>query len=186
MRILVTTIPFSGMKIDAPIAKDPLNVRLQEGSEEGAVTFTEDPMVDITLTRTHGGVMVKGVVTGTCRQGCSTCGDNVPHGVISTVDWLLQTSSDRAGLDDDLDDPGVIVYEGDHINLEDHLQEALILNLSPFWHPPRDTQDRCTLCKRQCSAKAWSSGEPKESTASDSRPSLGSLLKGALAEKKKR
>ena len=70
MRILVTTIPFSGMKIDAPIAKDPLNARLQEGSGDGAVTFTEDPMVDITLTRTHVGVMVKGVVTGTCLQGC--------------------------------------------------------------------------------------------------------------------
>lgn len=187
MRILVTTIPFSGMKIDAPIAKDSLNARLQEGSDGGAVAFTADPLVDITLTRTHGGVLVKGVVTAACLQDCSTCGDNVPHEVLSKIDWLLQTSSDRAGLDDDLNDPGVIVYEGDHINLEEYLQEALILNLSPFWHAPRDNQDRCTFCNRECPARAsWSSADVKETASINSGSSFGSLLKGVLGEKKRR
>ncbi len=185
MRILVTTIPFSGMKIDAPIPKDALNCRLQEGATGEPVTFTEDPLVDITLTRTHGGVMVKGIVTGACTQGCSTCGDTVPHEVLAPIDWLLQTSSDRAGLDDELDDPGVIVYEGDHINLEEHLQEALILTLSPFWHPPRDSQDRCTFCKRPCSGRQWSSGQAAEAPAQKASSSFGTLLKGALGSKKK-
>lgn len=185
MRILVTTIPFSGMKIDAPIPKDPLNARLAEGAQGEPVTFTSDPLVDITLTRTHGGVIVKGVVTGACMQGCSTCGDTVPHEIVSTIDWLLQTASDRAGMDDELDDPGVIVYDGDHIDLEDHVQEALILNLSPFWHPPRDKDDRCTVCKRQCSARAWSSGERATAPSQNTGSSFGTLLKGALGNKKK-
>ena len=183
MRILVTTIPFSGMKIDAPIAKDPLNIRLSEGSQGEPVAFTDDPLVDITLTRTHGGVIVKGVISGTCRQGCSTCGDTVPHEVVSPIAWILQTSSDRAGSDDDLDDPGVIVYEGEHIDLEEQLQEALILSLSPFWHPPRDSQDRCTVCKRDCSTRAWKSGAQDQPASGTS--SLGDLLKGALGGKKR-
>lgn len=183
MRILVTTIPFSGMKIDAPIPKEPLNIRLSEGSQGEPVVFTDDPLVDITLTRTHGGVLVKGVISGTCQQGCSTCGDTVPNEVTSSIDWILQTMSDRAGSDDDLDDPGVIVYEGEHIDLEEHLQEALILNLSPFWHPPRDAQDRCSVCKRDCSERSWRSSESE--SAPSSSASFGALLKGALGNKKK-
>ena len=185
MRILVTTIPFSGMKIDAPIAKGPLNTRLQEGSQGEPVVFLEDPLADITLTRTHGGVLVKGVISGTCRQGCSTCGDVVPHEVLSSIDWILQTGSDRAGMDDDLDDPGVIVYEGEHIDLEEHLQEALILNLSPFWHPPRDKNDRCTVCTRDCSERAWRTGQDEQVSTKTGGTNLGSLLKGAIGAKKR-
>ena len=185
MRILVTTIPFSGMKIDAPIAKDPLNMRLQEGSQGEPVAFLEAPLADITLTRTHGGVLVKGVISGTCSQGCSTCGDLVQHEVISSIDWILQTSSDRAGSDDQLDDPGVIVYEGEHIDLEEHLQEALILNLSPFWHPPRDAQGRCSICKRDCSGRTWSSTGGSDAQSSNPDSAFGSLLRGALGAKKR-
>lgn len=187
MRILVTTIPFSGMKIDAPIPKDPLNVRLQEGSQGETLAFTDDPIADITLTRTHGGVLVKGVISGTCRQGCSTCGDPVAHEVLAPIDWILQTTSDRAGSDDDLDDPGVIVYEGEHLDLEEHLQEALILTLSPFWHPARDAQDRCSVCKRDCSGRSWRSGNvsgPAEKPPGGA--SFGDLLKGALGGTKRK
>ncbi len=187
MRILVTTIPFSGMKIDAPISKEDLNSRLQEGSHEDPVVFDEAPMADLTLTRTHGGVMVKGIISGRCRQGCATCGDVVPHEALAQIDWLLQTTSDQAADDDEMDDPGVIFYEGDHVDLEDHLQEALILSLSPFWHPPRDSSDRCTFCKRDCSARSWQAGAgPTQSPeASFAKSSFGSLLRGALNKGKR-
>ncbi len=185
MRILVTTIPFTGMKIAAPISQEALNARLREGSTDDGITFETEPIADLTLTRTHGGVMVKGIISGTCKQDCGSCGDLVSHEAIASVDWVLQTSSDRAAPNDDLDDPGVIVYEGDHVELEEHLQEALILNLSPFWHPPRDDHERCTLCKRDCSARAWASrgdgsGASDAGASSPGSSSFGNLLKGAL------
>jgi len=185
MRILVTTIPFTGMKIDAPISQEALNARLREGSSENGITFEDSPMADLTLTRTHGGVLVKGIISGTCKQDCATCGDGVSHEACAKIDWVLQTASDRAAPDDELDDPGVIVYEGEHVELEEHLQEALILSLSPFWHPPRDTQDHCTVCTRDCSARAWRSGgddgAPGEKTSQAGKASsFGALLKGAL------
>jgi uncharacterized metal-binding protein YceD (DUF177 family) len=187
MRILVTTIPFSGMKIDPPISKEALNSRLQEGSHEDSVIFEEAPMADLTLTRTHGGVIVKGIISGRCRQGCSTCGDLVPHEAMATIDWLLQTTSDQAAPNDEIDDPGVIFYEGDHVDLEEPLQEALILQLSPFWHPPRDASDRCTLCKRNCSEHSWRAGgdNSKQAEVASGKSSLGSLLQGALNKGRK-
>ena len=167
------------MKIDTHLPLEALNERLREGAESAQISFQASPIVDITLTRTLGGILVKGIVSGPCLQDCSSCAEPVPHEVTASIDWILQTPADRAGPEDELDDPGVIVYEGDHVELEEHLQEALILSLSPFWHPPRDSQDRCTHCKRDCSVKSW--GSSSETPTSP----FGTLLKGALSGGKK-
>ena len=181
MRVCTTTIPFSGMKIEANLPLEALNARLAEGSEQQEISFEAPPLVDLTLTRTHGGILVKGIVSGRCKQQCATCADPVSHEIVASIDWILQTSSDRAGPDDEIDDPGVIVYEGEHVELEEPLQEALILNINPFWHPPRDEQERCTVCKRDCASKVWS-GKDKDDEKSSS---FGSLLQGALRAAKK-
>ena len=168
------------MKIEVDLPLEALNARLKEGSKQQEIVFEAAPMVDISLTRTHGGILVKGIVSGRCKQECATCADPVPHEVISTIDWLLQTTSDRAGPEDEMDDPGVILYEADHVDLEEPIQEAIILNINPFWHPPRDNQDRCTVCSRDCSSKVWT-GEQKREKSSP----FGSLLKDALNTSKK-
>jgi uncharacterized metal-binding protein YceD (DUF177 family) len=165
------------MSIQGIVPLDALNARLQEGSEGQEIAFQAAPTVAINLTRTLGGILVKGSVTGTCKQDCSTCADPVSHTLDISIDWILQTSSDRAGPDDELDDPGVIAYEGDHVDLEEHLQEALILNLSPFWHPSRDEHDHCSVCQRDCSVSSW---ESKNSAKTEKKVSLGDLLKGAM------
>jgi len=180
MRICTTTIPFSGMKIEVDLPLEALNARLKEGSGQQEIVFEAAPMVDISLTRTHGGILVKGIVSGRCKQECATCADPVPHEVISTIDWLLQTTSDRAGPEDEMDDPGVIFYEGDHVDLEEPIQEAIILNINPFWHPPRDNQDRCNVCNRDCSSKVWGGEQKREKSSA-----FGSLLKDALNTSKK-
>jgi uncharacterized metal-binding protein YceD (DUF177 family) len=178
MKVCTTTIPFTGMNIEGILPLEALNSRLQGTSGSQEIVFQEPPKAILTLTRTHGGILVKGTVSGSCKQDCASCADPVPHSLTIPIDWILQTSSDRAGPDDELDDPGVIVYEGEHIDLEEHLQEALILGLSPFWHPPRDEQDKCTHCNRDCSVRAW--GEKKQEKASP----FGALLKGALSGQK--
>ena len=187
MRILLTTIPFTGMKIDAAISLEALNNRLREGSGQEPVVFEEAPFADLTLTRTHGGVMVKGVISGRCRQGCATCGDTVPHEITARIDWILQTASDRAAPDDEIDDPGVIVYEGEHVDLEEPLQEALILQLSPFWHPPRDAHNRCLHCDRDCSERSWRSQDSGSGAqaSQEGGVSLANLLQGAIKKGKR-
>jgi hypothetical protein len=195
MRILVTTIPFTGMEIDAPISQSALNDRLNEGGAKNSVTFEGAPLVDITLTRTYGGVIVKGIVSGVCKQDCGSCGELVSHAVTANIDWVLQGQSDRAAPDDLQEDTGVIAYSGDHVDLEEHLQEALILALSPYWHPPRDGEERCSVCRRDCSRRIWSVAEEAMNGASGgtgdregigrdgAKQGLGALLEMALKGK---
>lgn len=184
MKVLVTTIPFTGIKIEAPISKEALNTRLAEGLQYDQVTFDEAPTANLTLTRIHGGVVVNGVISGICRQGCATCADQVPNELNAQISWVLQTSSDRAGSDDTLEDPGVIIYEGEHIDLEEPLQEALILNISPFWHPARDPKELCLLCKRDCSKSSWKSTDDSGAQQPSPSSSFGALLKGAIGKNK--
>jgi hypothetical protein len=196
MRILVTTIPFTGMKIDAPISQRALNDRLNEGSAKNYITFEAAPLVDITLTRTYGGVLVKGIVSGLCKQDCGSCGELVPHQVTANIDWVLQGQSDRAAPDDLQEDTGVIAYSGDHVDLEEYLQEALILALSPYWHPPRDPQDVCSVCRRDCSRRSWRMADDAVNGGSDgtvdskkgdkevAKQDLGALLEMALKGKR--
>ena len=165
------------MSIEGFVPLDALNTRLKGDAKGQEIAFEVAPTVAITLTRTLGGILVKGSVVGSCKQDCSTCADAVSHALDIPIDWILQTTSDRAGPEDELEDPGVIAYEGDHIDLEEHLQEALILNLSPFWHPPRDEDEQCSVCTRNCSVNSWKSAASEKS---DKSPSFGDLLKGAM------
>ena len=185
MKIRVSTIPSSGMKVDAPIPLEPLNLRLNEGSRAADIVFTEAPNADLTLTKTLGGAEVKGFISAPCKRVCSTCADNVPDEVVAEVSWFLQNTDETVieGMDGlgEIDDPGVLTYTGDHIDLEDALQEALILQLTPFWHPERDEQQRCLGCKKVCSDRQWSSSEAEAPT----KRTLGALLQSAQAKKKK-
>jgi uncharacterized metal-binding protein YceD (DUF177 family) len=185
MKIYVSTIPFSGMKIDGYLPLQPLNDRLAEGKDIPELSFTEPPALQLVLTRAYGGITVRGMVTGQCAQTCATCADPKVHTVTADIDLILQSATEAAaGGDDLLDDPGVLTYAGDHVDLEDPLQEALILGLSPFWHPPRSEREECTACGRDCSTKAWTKGE-EASSAAPKGPSLGKLLEGALSKAKK-
>ncbi len=181
IKVYVATIPFSGMSIKAPLDLGALNARLQEGSEAASIQFLEPPLAELTLTRTHGGVLVKGVVSGRCSQDCSTCAESVPHTVSTPVSWLLQSASERGGAT--IDDPGVVVFDGDHVDLEDPLQEALLLELHPFWHPPRDAEQRCTYCNRDCSRVRWGTDEGGNSAAGDSAGGKKSSTLGDLLAK---
>ncbi len=183
MKVRVSTIPSTGMKINAPIPLEPLNDRLKEGQRGEDITFTNQPNADLTLTKAYGGAEVRGVVSAQCEQLCATCGDSVDHKVTADVGWVLQSLTEDAAAPGDLiEDPGVLTYSGDHIDLEDPLQEALILNLTPFWHPERSADGKCTLCSRDCSKGVWGAEpEKKKGTVA-----LGDLLSGALKGKKER
>jgi uncharacterized metal-binding protein YceD (DUF177 family) len=178
MRVFVSTIPFSGITLEVTLSQEAINARLAEGVTFRDISFVSEPQGSITLTRTHGGILVKGAVSGKIRQNCSTCADPVEHLVEADFDWVLQTSSDAAAAGDTIEDPGVVFYEGEHVDLEEPIQEALLLNISPFWHPPRDQEEKCTFCARQCGAITWTAGSEEKSN------SLGALLQGALRAKR--
>jgi uncharacterized metal-binding protein YceD (DUF177 family) len=181
MRILVTTIPFSGTEISSTISRDALNVRMKSGSHGSVIEFIKDPIVSLRLTRTHGGVLVTGTISSVCDQDCARCADLKAHTVSAKLDWVLQTDSDRAGPNDAIDDPGVIFYSGEHVDLEEHLQEALILALSPFWKPALTSAGTCSACDKNC-LKPQHDANPGSQAGTPQQPkrTLESLLQSAL------
>lgn len=191
MKVRVSTIPHSGMKIDAPIPLDPLNSRLSEGSRESDVVFTEAPNADLTLSKSHGGAEVKGIISAPCTRMCSTCGETVPDEVRADIFWVLQSEEDSTlGPIEEMEAAGVMPYSGDHFELEDPLQEALILELTPFWHPDRDCNGKCTLCAKECSSTSWTASEQatdaRTPDSTSGRRSLGDLLKNAAEKRDKK
>jgi uncharacterized metal-binding protein YceD (DUF177 family) len=190
MRILVTTIPFSGMEISSTICKESLNQRVSNGARIAAIEFLEDPKVSLMFTRTHGGVIARGTITSPCNQDCASCGDIKPHTVTATLEWVLQTESDRAAPEDTIEDPGVIFYSGEHVELEEHLQEALILSVSPFWKPPLEENGACSGCQKNCMNAAVYSDSETQPSNDQNEPqntskatSLGALLQKAMLSK---
>lgn len=186
MKVRVSTIPHSGMKIDAPIPLEPLNSRLSEGSRESDVVFTEAPNADLTLSRSHGGAEVKGIISAPCTRMCSTCAETVHDEIQADIFWVLQSEEDSTlGPIEEMEAAGVMPYSGDHVELEEPLQEALILQLTPFWHPPRDCHGRCTTCNKECTATEWTAVETSAETPSKTSRSLGDLIKGAAEKGRK-
>ena len=172
MKVRISTIPYEGMAIDSNLPLEPLNARVSQGDSAG-ILFTEAPAIHLKLHRTHTGAEVKGTVSSKIKQPCSACDLEITREISVPISWILQPAS--PDISDD--DVGLLVYEGDHIDLEEPLQEALILTLSPFWHPPRRADRSCTQCDRVCSEVAWS--DDKEGKKSGS---LGELLKGAVGK----
>ena len=171
MKVRISTIPYEGLEIKTPLPLEALNTRLAEGDSAG-IEINTAPDLDLKLTRTHTGAEVVGTITCTLKQPCSTCDIALSRTERVNIHWILQPETPEMNEDD----IGLLTYTGDHIDLEDSLQEALILKLSPFWHPARKADGSCSQCDRQCSEVAWTDQK------SEMPRGLGELLKRAVSK----
>jgi len=177
MKIRISTLSYDGLPLEFTLDLEPLNIRVNEG-DSGGIVFLEAPTVNIVARATEGGASVLGSVTAICQQPCSTCSESVRHTMNVPIQWTLLPRSESVAQSESFDDVGVITYSGDHADLEDALQEALILNLSPFWHPKRDDEEKCLLCDKQCGLSWKAEGEDTTS--------IKALLAKAAEKKKTR
>lgn len=175
MKIRISTIPPQGLKISDSIPLAPLNTRMNEGRNND-ISFVEAPQVELMLYRTISGAQAKGKASTKYRQPCSRCLDVIERDLEVDINLIIEPRPEKESVDplqpdDCQDDIGLAYYDGDHIDLEDIIQESLILGLSQFWHPPSDERGTCTLCGRNL---AEETGNCRES-----RLTLGVLLKKA-------
>lgn len=176
MKVRISTIPAPGIKISEKIPLQALNARMNEGRNND-IFFTQAPQTDILVTKTASGAQVKGKVKAKYNQPCSLCLEVIERPLEVSLDYILEPKSEtesQPSLPFDRkyeDDIGITYYEGDQVELEDLIQEALILALSPFWHPPLDKKDNCTRC-----GKNFSQENPE---GLDNKRNLGTLLKKA-------
>ncbi|MCB0311617.1 MAG: DUF177 domain-containing protein, partial [Bdellovibrionales bacterium] len=136
------------MRIEDTISLEALNSRVKEGPDgEGAdIEFTARPKVSLIAERKPQGAEIKGTIATRVRQSCARCLEPVERDLVATLSYYLQHSSRSSDALEVAHDIGVIFFEGDHVDLEDVLQEALILQLSPFWRPSLEKNGDCSYC----------------------------------------
>ena len=176
MKVRISDIPYVGLPVRDKLPHGPLNARLQEGSDLG-FRFLEDPLVDVTVYRHPHGGEVKGKVTGRYEQPCALCMKNMPRDLSLDVNVFLKSRPkdiEASSEEEFEDDIGFFHYEGDHVDLEDIVQELLILSLSIYWHPPLDENGKCTGCGKAMEELGAETEAPEPVTQS-----LGDLLKKA-------
>jgi uncharacterized metal-binding protein YceD (DUF177 family) len=172
MRIRISTISPKGLNVKDSLSLELLNARMNEGREND-IFFTEAPRVDLTVFKTASGAETKGKVKTRFKQPCSRCLDVIERDLEIDTNFILQPLPEdqtREGGSYE-DDVGIIWYEGDRVDLEDAIQEALILSLSLYWRPPVDESGRCTLCGLSLEA-----GDDSDCAGSNN---LGNLLRRA-------
>lgn len=149
MKIRISDIPAEGLNINDTIPLEPLNARLQAG-EQCDISFLEAPRVNLTVHRNPGGAQTSGTIKSRYSQPCSLCLDEVGRDIEIGFDYILQHKNpgDADTTEDSLDDVGIIFFEGEHIELDDSIQESLILALSRFWHPPLKPDGSCSICHK--------------------------------------
>lgn len=165
MKIRLSTISPDGLTIDDTIPLEALNTRMQSGSES-SIVFVSAPQVKITVRPLSGSHEVKGEIIASYRQPCSRCIIEVPREMKIPLELILKPVKESEELEDDV---GVHLYEGDHVDLEELIQEEIILHLDIFWAPELDPDGKCSQC-----------GEKKIGTVAEkSGRTFGELLKKA-------
>ena len=148
LKINVPTLPEAGLKIDQEFSVDSLNERLASAprSEGNPIEFVETIALDLTLTSVPNGMTTQGRIKAKCNQACSRCAETVCHPVNCDLQHLYKqiTDPDAAVPEEDI---GINYFKGDNVELGPVVEEALVLSLSPYWHPEDDAQGKCSHCK---------------------------------------
>jgi uncharacterized metal-binding protein YceD (DUF177 family) len=151
MKIRLSDIPKTGLPVTETLPRQILNERISGGSDHGIV-FTEDLHVNLIVTKSTSGAETKGSVTSRYLQPCSRCAEGLERALELKTNYILQPRPEVIkGNEEEQyeDDVGITYYDGEHIDLDDLIQETIILSLSLYWHPGEDREGKCTHCHQQ-------------------------------------
>jgi uncharacterized metal-binding protein YceD (DUF177 family) len=185
MRVRISDLRPEGILIKDTISLESLNERMNVG-DENDVIFLEEPQVALKI-KSVGSTAAEaiGLIKAKYKQSCGMCAEDVTLAMEIDAHFMLKQ---KLGIDQPEieyeDDRGVVTYEGEHVELEDIIQESLILKVTPYYVPERDENGVCSLCNK-CPAKEANiledAPEEKESTVL-----FGELLAKAQRKNKKK
>ena len=176
MKVRISDIPHTGLKVSDILPLDALNERMSAG-RGGDILFTEPPRVDLLILKTQSGAETKGSVKTKYRQQCARClaDQDKPLEIPANLTFHHKPAAEELPEDVEAsftDDVGISYFEGDSIDLEEVLQEMLILSLSLYWAPDCDKKGKGSLGGRN--RDGFEMHEEK-----GAKNSLGALLKKA-------
>ena len=133
----VTDIPVQGLEITESLALDLLNERMNDAPNNDIVFIDTSPFSLMAKT-TKGGILITGNISGSYSQPCGRCLEEITHQLDKEISLTLKPKETQPGRERTTtkqewqDDIGIVYFDGEHIELEEILQETLILSLSPF------------------------------------------------------
>lgn len=169
IRIKVTDIPTRGLSIEDSLPLDHLNKRMNEAPDND-VTFIESVQFSIHIKPEIAGAELKGHIQAKYEQPCGICLKEIVRELDQELSLTLKAKTLRPGVDRATsseeweDDIGIVYFDGEHIDLEEILQETLILGISPF----NNNHPNCT---------GLPEGAPQPEQ--EKKVTLGDLLKNA-------
>ncbi len=149
LTIRLSDLGQTGLVINETLNLSDLNDRMQ-ASPQNDITFEIEPSVALVVTKLPGGAEAKGSISTSYQQPCGRCLDQLSKPL--SVKFSYQLKPHENAVNPELDDQGLIFYTGEHVDLTEHLQEKLILALTPYNLPECDSQGRCLECKKTFNA----------------------------------
>jgi uncharacterized metal-binding protein YceD (DUF177 family) len=135
--IRLSDIPAQGIEITEVLSLELINNRMNEAPGND-IHFTDPPSFQLKIAPNKGGLILAGTLGAKYSQPCGRCLETVTREISSTLKLTLKPKNERPGVDREtlkeewLDGVGIVYFHGEHIDLEDILQENLILAISPF------------------------------------------------------
>lgn len=169
--INIDNLPESGLNINENIPLDALTTRMDEG-KNNEIVFTRAPEVDATIKRTVKNAEITGLIRVFYKQPCALCANDLEQELKLDLQYTLKAQAAEGAEHDDV---GIIYYDPPNFDLEDFSQETIILSLSPYLYPPRQSNGKCELCGLNFACETSEEGGGKRK--------LGDLLKGIKSKK---
>ena len=170
IKIRVTDIPARGLSASDRLSLEALNDRMNEAPDND-IQFVEAPEYSIEIRPEKGGAEMTGSVVTRYERPCGVCLTSLTYELSKEVSLTLKAKSSMPGVDRATetgeweDDVGIIYYNGEHIDLEEILQETLILSISPF----NNSHEGCPGLPANA----------KDEAAEEKKVTLGDLIKNS-------
>lgn len=151
MKVRISDIPHQGLTINETLSLAGLQARLQGGRGQ-EIKILKEPKVTLKVFKTLNGAETKGQVEVNLLQPCSRCILEKERHLIVKLNFNFHQKPDPRVINelapdaDFSDDIGIFYFEGEHIELEEVIQEAIILQLNLFWKPDCDSHGICKTC----------------------------------------
>lgn len=148
IKVRVATLPEAGLELEEKLSAETVNQRLISApdSNTNKIEFSDPISVSLRLEKVPHGMTAEGTIRAECSQICSRCAEPVSRPLECPIKHVFKhhTDPDTALPEEDI---GVNYYKGEHAEIGPLLEDLLILNLSPYWHPKEDAAGNCSHCK---------------------------------------
>lgn len=148
IKIRVSTLPEPGLDLKEKISAKSVNDRLLAAPDSAInkIEFAEPINAEIHVEKVPHGMTAEGCLKANCSQTCSRCAEVAPHPINCSIQHVFKHHTD-IDIPMPEDDIGISYYKEDHVDMGSLLEDLLILNLSPYWHPDDDANGNCSHCK---------------------------------------